>query len=145
MVELSASNMIFFILAILMAASVAGTMVISVRNISSAMVSRTDTLSEKMRSDVTIINDPEDATPSSSLILYIKNTGEKSLPSGSENINIFLDGRYLTGLDTNVYGGGNWDPGKVLIVNTTKIISTGDHRVKVSVAGGISDEFQFRE
>lgn len=144
MASLSASNIIFFILAILAAASVAGAMVVSVQDISNAMVTKADSLSDQMKSDITVINDPEDATQNSDLILYVKNTGEKSLPADKDNVDVFLDGKYITDITTDLHGGGNWDPGKVLIVNATTI-DAGDHRVKVSVVGGVSDEFQFRE
>ncbi len=146
--DTSATHIIFFIVAVIIALSVAGGLFINIQSISTAATFGSRTLSEQLRTDITVINDPE-MIPYNSFgsiyTFYIKNTGKEDLPTNG--INIIMDGALVAdgNLNKTVIGGAVvWRTGDVLKVNATVTMNSGSHKIRVITDNGIDDEFEFR-
>lgn len=141
MASVSSSTLILFIASILVAASVAGTMTTGVQRLGGALSDRSVDVSQEIRTDIEIINDP--GSPSSiynngTITLLVKNTGSQTLSATRGVFDILIDGRYVTPGDitqVEVVGGGSWQTGDVVRLTITQDIPEGDHRIAVTVNG----------
>jgi len=143
----SATEMVFFITSVIIALSVVGAIFMNVQSISTAVTIGSRTLTEQLRTDITVINDPDFIHYSSgNYTFYIKNTGAEEL--GTEYINVLIDDTLIpdSDLDKTIIGGDQtWLTGDVLKINATiGSLGTGSHNLRVITANGIEDTFPFR-
>ena len=141
----SVSEMILFIAALVVAASVAGTLTTQVDRVSDSLDARSLDLSQEIRADVTIISDSGaqvyDRNGNDNVTLFVRNTGSSDLPADAGEIDVFFDGGYQSDLTvTVVKGGPGWSRGGV--INVTFSVGT-DHRVKLIVRED-EETFEFR-
>lgn len=146
MASVSVSHLIIFIAAMIVAASVAGLLTNTVNDISSAIEDQGFSTSDEIRSDITIINDPGAEVYNSSdeeLTLFVKNTGSTELSNASRDIDILVNGIFVSVADGDIQllGGKEvWGQSTVaqITVNTTgtRSINAGENRVKVVADGG---------
>ncbi len=144
--DTAASHLIFFIVSVIIALSVAGGIFMNVQSISTAATIGSRALSEQLRTDITVINDPDNIPYSDGVYtFYVKNTGKEELfPAG---ITVLIDGVTVTGGNINttvIQGGTIWRATDVLKVNATVSLNTGSHKIRVITSNGIDDEFEFR-
>ena len=142
----SATQLIFFITSVIIALSVVGTMFLNIESISTAAVAGSKTLTEQLRTDITIINDPE-LIPNSGdrYTFYVKNTGKEDL--GTEYITVIIDGAIVpdSSLNKTILSGQTmWLSEDVLAINATTSLQTGSHSLRVITGNGIEDTFSFR-
>ena len=91
----SATQMVFFITSVIIALSVVGAMFLNIQSISSAAIVGSKTFAEQLKTDITIINDPEMIPYSSgNYTFYVKNTGKEGL--GIQYITVIIDGTIVT-------------------------------------------------
>jgi flagellar protein FlaG len=141
----SATQMVFFISSVIIALSVVGAIFMNVQSLSSAVIVGSKTLSEQLKTDITVINDPEIIPNSSRLIhtFYVKNTGIQELDTNY--ITLIIDGTMVTNLNKTILEGGQtWLTGDVLMINATVPLAAGNHNLRVITANGIEDTFPFR-
>ncbi|NJD76795.1 MAG: flagellar protein G [Candidatus Methanoperedens sp.] len=146
--DTAASHLIFFIVSVIIALSVAGGIFMNVQSISTAATIGSRAMSEQLKTDITVINDPDTIPYDSSAgvyIFYVKNTGKEELsPVG---ITVLIDGVTITDGNINktvIQGGTVWRATDVLKVNATVTLGTGSHKIRVVTGNGIDDEFEFR-
>ncbi len=146
--DTSATKAIFFITAVVVAATLAGIFTTVTYKFSSNIGVRAQLLSSTLKSDIKIINDPA-AVPYNNtthlLILYVKNTG-KTLISTAE-VTVLIDGMVVPSSNVTIEvltSTGQWYPGSVAQINVTVALSPGDHVAKVVLSNGVYDEFEFR-
>jgi archaeal flagellar protein FlaG len=144
MSDSSTTQVIFFVAAIVVAASLAGVFIGLSSNMAQAVEKRANNFSDKLDTSIKIINDPlvvpyED----SNLTVYIKNTGSNQiLPT---DILVMIDGKDQNSSSWTILGGSEvWGPSVVLEVHLNIILANGDHTAKVVVSNGISDSLGFR-
>lgn len=143
----SATEMVFFITSIIIALSVVGAIFMNVQSISNAATIGSKILTEQLKTDITVINDPDYTRYSSgNYTFYIKNTGAEEL--GTEYVNVIIDGTLISdrNLTKTIIGGGQtWLTGDVLKINATiGSLTAGSHNLRVITANGIEDIFPFR-
>ncbi len=148
----SATHMIFFIAAIVIAIGVVGVVTVNVQSLSSSTNIGSKVLSNQIKTDITIINDPFiipfDGT---NYTFYVKNTGATELTPSL--VNILLNGSMDTVdawriLDRNdntwEAQAPVWKPGDVLEINISASLPSGDHYLKVACENGESDSIRFK-
>ncbi|HEY9204839.1 MAG TPA: flagellar protein G [Candidatus Methanoperedens sp.] len=146
--DTSATHIIFFIVAVIIALSVAGALFMNIQSISTAATFGSRTLSEQLKTDITVINDPEMIPYNSSgsvYTFYVKNTGKIDL--STNEINTIIDGTLVTdgNINKTVIGGAAvWRTGDILKVNATITLNSGSHKIRVITDNGIDDEFEFK-
>lgn len=78
----SATQMVFFITSVIIALSVVGAIFLNIQSISSAAIMGSKAFAEQLKTDITIISDPELIPYNSSsgiYTFYVKTRGKKSL------------------------------------------------------------------
>jgi flagellar protein FlaG len=144
MASVSVSHLIIFIAAMLVAASVAGLLTTTVDDISDAIEDQGFSTSDEIRSDITIINDAS-ATQADggNVTLYVKNTGESELSTQPGDIDVLINGIFVTGIGegdiTLLDGAEVWGDGEVVRIyaeTDSGNIETGENRAQVTVNGG---------
>lgn len=150
MASVSISHAIIFIASIVIAASVAGVLTNEVDRVSQAIDDQGVDLSEKIRSDIEVINDAGSSdccydTATNNITLYVKNTGSRALPAEGDLIDVFVNGAYHSEVSVSVVDGSSWQPDKVaeVEIHVPGGLSAGDHRVKLIVKGD-EEVFEFR-
>lgn len=148
MASTSVSSMILFIAAMLIAASVAGTLVTSVGDVSGSIDARSADAAETIDTEIDVISDPgsdavyDDGT--NTVTLLVKNTGNGRLPADAGKPDVLVDGQYVTESDRSlsVVSGSDWMPGDVVRLELTVNLDPGEHRVVV-VINGDREVFEF--
>ena len=144
--DTSATHLIFFIVAVIIALSVTGALFVNVQSISTAALAGSKTLSGQLRTDITLINDP-DIIPYSGGVytFYVKNTGKEDL--SPTYMSVIIDGTLVQDGNLNktiIEGGTQWRTGDVLRINTTISLGSGSHKIRVVADNGIDDELDFK-
>jgi len=147
MASVSVSQLIIFIASMMIAASVAGVFTNSVGQLSSAVSEQGLDVSSDVRTNVEIISDSgSEVHDGSTITLHIKNTGSEQLGATPGQMDVIVNGTFVTDYDVTLEpnGGQSWDPGDVVRLDINTGLSPGDHRVKVIVN---SDEevFEFNK
>jgi len=142
----SASTLVIFIASILVAAGVAGTLVATVGDISNSAETRGDAITESIDADIEILNDGggsnfyDKQTDTSTITFYARNTGSAALSSEPTDIDVLVNGQYISDLGIASQNGdddGVWAEGEVLeiTVNLDTTLSGSDNRLTVSTKG----------
>ena len=147
--ETAVTHMIFFIAAVVIAMGVIAVMSVNIQSVTGATSTGSKVLSEQLKTDITVITDPE-MVPNNgnNYTFYAKNTGKSNLVP--EYVDVLLDGSIVMPDDLNlaVLDGNDlvWRPGDVLVINVTTSsgLGSGDHRLQVSVENGVSDSISFK-
>lgn len=147
MASVSVSHLIIFIAAMIVAASVAGLLTTTVDDISGAIEDQGFSTSDEIRSDISIINDAgatnSSTGDSTNVTLYVKNTGNSELSTQPGDIDILINGQFVTGIGsgriTLLDGAAVWSEGEVVEivvdVSGVTINEPGENRAKVTVDG----------
>lgn len=143
----SAAELILFIAAIVVAASVAGTLTSEVDRVSDALSAKSLDVADEIRTDTEIVSDPGSQVYNRSgeenVTVHVRNTGASDLPADPGTVDVLLDGEYQTDVAvTTVDGDETWHRGDVVRVEfSANDLPSGDHRLKLVVR---SDEEIFR-
>jgi len=140
------SHLIFFIGAVVIAVGVIGVVTTNVQSITASYGMSSKTLADQLKTDITIINDPQ-MIPyvANNYSFFVKNTGKSTLDPTT--VNMFIDGNYVntTGKWTVMEGGSLWYPTYVLRLNYSGSLSGGDHTVRVVAGNGVFDTMPFKK
>jgi flagellar protein FlaG len=145
----SASTLVIFIASILVAASVAGTLVTTVGDISSSAETQGDAISDSIDTKIEILNDgrgaqfyQEDGSGGANVTMYVKNAGSTTLNQSADRINVLLDGRLipsdrLTIESMSGDSSATWVEDEVIRIEITleEPLTRNESRVTVSVEG----------
>ena len=149
MADVSVPSLILFIASIVIAAGVAGVLIDTVTGISGALDDRGADVAENIRTDIEIISSSDSSVyngSSNSISLYVKNTGQRTLPATGQTFDVIVDAQYRADVSVTVVDGNNgeWTPHGVVNVTIQNIDlaeGNGDHDVTLTVDG---DEENFR-
>ena len=148
--DTAVTHMIFFIAAVIIAVGVVGVLSVNVQSIMGATSANSEVVSDQLKTDITIISDPEVIpynTTSGHYTFYVKNTGKSDI--APEYVDVILDGEYIQNKNLNMSledSVGVWEPSGVIIINVTtgETLNQGDHRLKIAADNGISDTIDFK-
>ncbi len=144
--DTSITNLIFFIVAMILAAGVVAVIYSNFNSVVGASGEGAGTLSKQMKTDITIINDPAKIPQNGNhYIFYVKNTGRFTL--SPEYVTVLINGEAIPDGDVNksVIGGSTvWRPAGVLSLNVTyAAMPSGDNAIRVITENGIWDTMDF--
>ena len=146
--ETSSTHLIFFIVAMIIAAGVAGVIYTNVNAVANATQSAGNTLSQQLQTDITIINDPGNIPKSGDkYTFYVKNTGKSTLTT--ELVSVLINGVYIPDDDVQktVIGGGTttvWRTSEVLQLDVTYAsMPSGDNNLTLTTENGVDDFLEF--
>jgi len=141
---LTATQVIFFIVSVIVASAVSGVFVAVVNDVNNSLSDRGDRVQDQLDYEFTIINDPDNIPTSGSYYLfYLKNIGGKKLSTTNTTFTIFVDGELVLTANYN-FSDTSIKTGEVTTMNVlNSIISNGDHTLRVIGPQAIDDEFIF--
>ena len=146
--ETSSTHLIFFIVAMIIAASVAGMIYTNVNAVVNSTQSASSTLSKQLQTDITIINDPGKIPKSGNVYtFYVKNTGKSTLTT--ELVSVLVNGVYIDDSDVKktVIDSGTatvWRTSEVLQLEVTcESTLSGDNDLRVITENGVDDFLEF--
>lgn len=146
--ETSSTHLIFFIVAMIIAAGVASVIYTNVNAVANATQSAGNTLSQQLQTDITIINDPGNIPKIGNVYtFYVKNTGKSTLTT--ELVSVLINGVYIPDDDVQktVIGGGTttvWRTSEVLQLDVTYAsMPLGDNNLRLITENGVDDSFEF--
>ena len=142
----SASHIIFFIAAVMVASSAATVMSITTYKISLNLAEESKHLREVISTDFKIINDPvniptESVGSEKYYVFYVKNIGIESFPFTKNTLTVLIDGKVVQ-FEVNPNGElKSGEVGKILVKFSE--VGYGNHKMKIVLHNGISDSFEF--
>ncbi|OPY32560.1 MAG: Archaebacterial flagellin [Methanomassiliicoccales archaeon PtaU1.Bin124] len=143
--DTSVTHMIFFVAAILIAASMAGVFLSVGFDMASSIDKSSKNVENRMNSELRIINDPTMMPyTGNNLTIYVENTGDTLLLPTT--LAVVLDGILVNDTFMQVMGEsqGRWGPSVTLKINIVEPLASGDHYVKIITPSGIYDKLDFR-
>ena len=147
MASTAASEMIFFIATMVIAASVVGVLGGQTLHVTQSMSQSSQGLSSMIQSDFEIINDPSNIPYHNGYVFYVKNTGTNSFFFTNGSISTVINGTLLSG-DLVTYispnNSGQLLPGQVgeIVANIT--LSAGYYSIVVTLNNGLSKTMEFQ-
>ena len=145
--ETSSTHLIFFIVAMIIAAGVAGMIYTNINAVVNSTQSASSTLSNQLQTDITIINDPGNIPESGNVYtFYVKNTGKSTLTT--ELVSVLVNGVYIpdAAVQKTVIGGGTttvWRTSEVLRLDVTYASMLSDNNLRVITENGVDDFLEF--
>jgi flagellar protein FlaG len=149
------STLIIFIAAVSIAAGVSGVMVSTVGDISTSLEDRGAAVTQSIDTEIEIISDPGsdaivrdyegDSDGDTELVVLVKNTGDRTIPTTGSAIEVLVNGRYVSPgeYSVEVVGGGAWTDGDVVRIVIDRALAAGDHRATV-IVGSDHETLRFR-
>mgnify|MGYP000190909414 CR=1 FL=1 len=152
MASVPVSHLILFVASLVIAAGVVGTVTTGVDRVSEAVEDGSIDATQQLRTDVTVISDPNggvydsNAGTDGNVTVLVKNTGQKTLAADGTELDVLVDGEYQIIANATVVGAPDahaWRSGEVLRVTVTRSLDTGSHRIAVH-ANGDTATIRFR-
>ncbi len=144
----SAAQLILFITAVLIAASVSAVMVVTIQQISLGIKEQGDYLKSAIATNFKIINDPlsiptETVNGYTAYVFYVKNIGNVPFPFTNSSISVLIDGNIIPPANFTTSPSVLY-PGQVGKIDVITTLSAGNHRITVILSNGISDTLEFQ-
>ncbi|AFZ73124.1 flagellin [Natronobacterium gregoryi] len=146
MASVSATHIILFIASVVVAAGVAGTIVVEVNQLSDAVETRGSGVSDEIATDIQITSDAGYAESiydgaDDEVTVLVKNVGSQSVQAQPSAVDVLVDGRFVQSDDMTVervdVDDDTWRPGGVVEVTIDvggdDLEVSGDTRVTVIV------------
>ena len=140
--DTTSTHLIFFIAATVVATATAGILSGVITDVVSKAQVRGHAFGDEIASEIKIINDPAKVVVSPSTLFYVKNTGATTLDSF--NATVLLDGQVVSTTVSLLNGEATFRAGAIVEITYAATPSAGDHRVRISMDHGVSDEMRFR-
>ncbi len=141
--SVSASHVIFMVAAIIAATAVGAAMIGIAFTLAEDLSDNSDSLSERMGSDIKIVNDPA-IVPyvGGNLSLYVLNTGDR--PLDNDGWIVIIDGRLVPNDNIVPQQSGPHFHGDVVELRVEYSLTSGDHTVMVRHGDRADDSMRFR-
>lgn len=144
--ETSSTHLIFFIAAMVIASGVVAVIYSNVNSFAGASRESASTLSNQLKTDITIINDPSRIPKTGdNYTFYVKNTGRSNL--APEHITLIINGGVIPADNvtvTVINGDAVWRPVDVIqLIVTYPGMPAGDNNIRIISENGIDDTMDF--
>ncbi|NJE10644.1 flagellar protein G [Thermococcus sp. MAR1] len=132
------SELVLFIVSLLVAGMVAGGLYVVTQDISGGILTKGQDVAESLRTNFEIINDPENIPVSgSSYVFYIRNIGKDSFTFDPNSVVVMIDGSMIPPANLTFDPSGvlvPYEVGKIYV--PTAFISSGYHKITVVIETG---------
>jgi len=147
MSEVSASNLIWFTLTIVVALSLGATFIYVGGNIAEEVENDNQRTIRELESRIAIMNRHDEFnydSESGNITLFLKNTGSREL--SPRRLEIYLEGNVFVqdDMDTEIVDGNRWGEGRVLRAEIDSDIDEGEYHLEVNVGGYAEDDMAIR-
>ncbi len=134
------SELVLFIVSLLAAGIVAGSLYLVTQELSTGLVTQGKAVSSELMTDFEIINDPESIPiVNSSYVFYVRNTGKEPISFNSQSMVVMIDGLVVPPVNLTFQPSGVLDPYQIgeIYVPTSFVNSTTQfHRITIVCDNG---------
>ncbi|MGC8609182.1 MAG: flagellar protein G [Thermoplasmata archaeon] len=145
MASVAASEMIFFIVTLLVTASAVGVLAGQTVHIMDGMQSSGQQASNMMQENFAIVNNPSEIPYNNGYVFYIKNTGSIAFDFSNNTVTTLINGTLMTGTMITYVSPGN--TGVLDVSQVGEIIIhenlAGYNTIEVSLYDGVEHEMTF--
>jgi len=144
MSDSSTPQMIYFIAAVMVAASLSGVFIGIGYEMAQSIMDRGEEIGDTIETRIIIINDPAMVPYNDGVLtIYVKNLAPDAI---SKHLDIFIDGAFVDDitLDLAMNESQMWGPNVVQTVWIDIDLSPGDHTIKVVLTNSVYDSLDFR-
>lgn len=144
MSDSSTSQMIFFIAAVLVAASISSVFIGIGYDMSQRIDERGEIVKDQIETRIAVINDPAMVPYDDGVLtIYVKNLSPDQI---EKRMDIFIDGLLIENytLSIGLDDSRRWGPGVVQTAYLQVTMVPGDHSLKVVLVNGVSATLDFR-
>ncbi|MEM0154983.1 MAG: flagellar protein G [Thermoplasmataceae archaeon] len=143
----AASEMIFFIATMVIAASVVGVLGGQALHMTQSMSSSSQGVSSMIQSNFEIINDPSNIPFSNGYNFYVKNTGSDAFYFTNSSVSTVINGTLYSGPLVKYIAPGNsaqLTPGQVGTIIVNVVLAPGYYTISVTLSNGLTKSMQFQ-
>ena len=142
--SLTGTHVVFFIASVVVAGSVSGVIIGVIQGVTNSFQNRGERVEENLDIEFKIINDPDNIpTEGSDYLFYLKNIGERKIPTTNDTFTIFIDGEVVEKDNFNFSDNSIQKEDYTTLYIDNNEISTGDQTLRVVGPQDIVDEFTF--
>ena len=142
--SLTGTHVVFFIAAVVVAGAVSGVFIGVIQGITDSFQNRGERVEENLDIEFKIINDPDNIPiAGSDFLFYIKNIGERKIPTTNNTFTIFIDGEVTNADKFNFSDDSILKEEYTTLYIDNSVIIAGDHILRVVGPQDIVDEFSF--
>lgn len=142
--SLTGTHVVFFIAAVVVAGAVSGVFIGVIQGITNSFQNRGDRVEENLDIEFKIINDPDNIPiEGSDYLFYLKNIGERKIPTTNDTFTIFIDGEIVSTDNFNFSDNSIQKEEYTTLYIDNSEISAGDHNLRIVGPQDIVDEFSF--
>ena len=138
------SELILFIVSLLVAGTVAGGLYVVTQDLADSISYKGALIAQNLKLDFAIINDPEIIpTSNGAYVFYVKNIGYEKIHFDTENVVVFVDGNLIPPSNLTLAPSILY-PHEVGELRVSTNLTSGYHRIVVVVETGEQREFIFK-
>jgi flagellar protein FlaG len=142
--SLTGTHVVFFIASVVVAGAVSGVIIGVIQGVTTSFQERGERVSENLDIEFKIINDPDNIpTEGANYLFYLKNIGERKIPTTNDTFTIFIDGDIVPKASFNFSDTSIKKEEHTTMYVLDTEISTGDQTLRIVGPQDIVDEFVF--
>ena len=142
--SLTGTHIVFFIASVVVAGAVSGVIIGVIQGVTTSFQNRGERVEENLDIEFKIINDPDNIpTEGSDYLFYLKNIGERKIPTTNDTFTIFIDGEVVEKDNFNFSDSSIQKEDYTTLYIDNNEISTGDQTLRIVGPQDIVDEFTF--
>ena len=136
------TEMMLFIASMIIVTGVIFAFMFAVQNIAGGVEDREHSMSDQLRTEICIVNDPNNV-PNDPVLIYVKNIGSVALDPFQ--VTMVLDGKVHDDVELILPGNNTvWVEQTILTLKVDVSLEAGDHEAHVSTENGMADGLRFR-
>ena len=142
--SLTGTHVVFFIAAVIIAGAVSGVFIAVINGVTTSFAERGDRVEEQLDTEFKIINDPDNIpTAGSDYLFYLKNIGERKIPTTNDTFTLFIDGELVERDNYNFSDNSIQKEEYTILYIDISEISAGDRVIRIVGPQDIVDEMTF--
>ena len=142
--SLTGTHVVFFIASVVVASAVSGVFIGIISGVTTSLQNRGERVEENLDIEFKIINDPNNIpTDGNNYLFYLKNIGERKIPTTNDTFMVFIDGELIERANFNFSDNSIQKEEYTILYIDDSDISAGDQVIRIVGPQDIVDEMTF--
>ena len=142
--SLTGTHVVFFIASVVVASAVSGVFIGIISGVTTSLQNRGERVEENLDIEFKIINDPNNIPDDGTdYLFYLKNIGERKIPTTNDTFTLFIDGELVERDNYNFSDNSIQKEEYTILYIDISEISAGDRVIRIVGPQDIVDEMTF--
>jgi flagellar protein FlaG len=142
--SLTGTHVVFFIASVVVASAVSGVFIGIISGVTTSLQNRGERVEENLDIEFKIINDPNNIPDDGTdYLFYLKNIGERKIPTTNDTFTLFIDGELVERDNYNFSDNSIQKEEYTILYIDISEISAGDQVIRIVGPQDIVDEMTF--